>query len=147
MTKDFETQLAELTPRVDRNLHRAILDRCLLRPASPADWPAKYLLLKPYLSVGVAGFLLGMVVMYGIMTGFFNDSSPGRASDTWIARNNTVPLILDDKTLDSLQRPIDLMTRLQPQPVESPVESQTPLISEPPYSQRMLMQSLLEKKI
>jgi len=100
----------------------------------------EYRPLQAYLTVGIGGFLFGLVVMYWVMTGFFHQTHPGEERLTAQNRPASGMLLLDEKTLDSLERPLDLMRCYRSSPlavVEHPVPPPTE------YTQQALLRKMI----
>ena len=126
MTHDFEKRLAGVKPRLLQDVKSEILQKIGAKNSAIVARDRSRREYRSYLTVGIGGFLLGLLVMYWVMTGFFHQSHPGE--ERLMARNRPVSgmYLLDEKTLDSLERPLDLMRCYRlPTPMEHPLPSQT----------------------
>lgn len=135
----FEQKLAAYEPRLLRDVKAAVLREMQPRPMPfMQQWQAFEQTARPYLLVGVCCFLLGAVVMYGVMCCFF-DRGPMRSGPLLAAKSQpsytyTVPLNLRD--LDEVRTPADLARQLRQQPIV--VVKPEAVETEPPTQRNIL---------
>ena len=110
MNTEFEQKLAAMTPKLTREIILGAETRCAAqrRMSTSPVWR--------YVAVGLAGFLIGVVVTYSAM-------KPEPVAEPAVAER-VVVLPLDDQTIGTLRSPGDL-ARIRPiivplRPVEKP---------------------------
>lgn len=143
----FEQKLAAHKPRLLRDVKQAVVREMQEEMPSPMQhvlqmWQTFEQKMRPYLLVGACCFLLGALVMYGLMTCFF-DRGPTRSGPLLAAKPSqtqtvyTMPLTMHD--LDGVQTPADLTRRLRQKPVVVIDHNTTPI--DPPYTQRNILRA------
>ena len=119
----FEQKLAAYRPRMLRDVKSAVLREMQPLPMRlVAQWHEFEQKARPYLWVGTCCFLLGAVVMFGILTCFF-DYGPTRSRQLLANKppqtSTTYTMPLSMKDLDGVRTPADLARLLRQQPTIS----------------------------
>ena len=134
----FEQKLAAHRPRMLRDVKSAVLQKMQPLPMRVVEqWQTFDQKARPYVIACVCCFLLGAIVMFGIMTCFF-DYGPTRSRQLLANKppqtstSYTMPLRMED--LDGVQSPADLarVFRQQPTIIVKP---------EPPDTQRNILRA------
>ena len=137
----FEQKLAAYKPRMLRDVKSAVLQEMQPLPIQLVEqWHEFEQKARPYLWVGACCFLLGAVVMFGIMTCFF-DYGPTRSRQLLANKppqtSTTYTMPLSMKDLDEVRTPADLARLFRQQPTVT-INNSTP---EPPETQRDILRA------